>query len=144
MSKQFQINTMTRLFGNVMSELIRLGLIGKPMYVLTVVGRKSGKPYSIPVSLVERDGQRWLVSPYGETNWVKNARAAGKVTLTRTGHSETLHIQELSPEESAPILKTYIKRESMPRPYFDVEPDAPIEEFVAEAPKHPVFRLVGV
>jgi hypothetical protein len=46
-----------------------------------------------------------------------------------------------NPEEAAPILKEYITKEGITRPYFDVQPDAPLDEFMAEAPKHPVFRL---
>ena len=60
----------------------RVGLAGRHTYVLTVVGRTSGTRYSIPVILVEARGERWLVSPYGEVAWVRNARAAGEVQLT--------------------------------------------------------------
>ncbi len=42
----------------------------------TVPGRKSGVPRTTPVALGERDGRRWLVSPYGEVDWVRNLRAA--------------------------------------------------------------------
>jgi hypothetical protein len=95
----------------------------------------------MPVTLVERDNQRWLVSPYGESNWVKNARVAGEVTLFRGGKTETLKIQELPPEESAPILKEYITSEGIVRPYFDVQPDSSLADFEAEAHRHPVFLL---
>ena len=40
-------------------------------------------------------------------------------------------------------LKEYITKEGIVRPYFDVKPDSPIEDFVTEAPRHPVFRLVA-
>ena len=97
--------------------------------------------HTTPVTLVERDGKRWLVSPYGEVNWVKNARAAGEVSLFRGGVTESLKIHELSPQESAPILKEYITLEGIVRPYFDVSPDSSLDAFEAEAPKHPVFTL---
>ena len=54
------------------------GLAGGHTYVLAVRGRKSGKRYETPVSLIE-NGERWLVAPYGEVAWVRNARAAGEV-----------------------------------------------------------------
>ena len=81
MAKQYEVTGQVRLFNRLMEFMIRLGIAPKPMYVLTVKGRKSGKAYSTPVSLVEQDGKRWLVSPYGQVNWVKNARAAGEVQL---------------------------------------------------------------
>ena len=142
MSKQYQVNSMVRFANRFMIRLNRWGIAAPNSYVLTVRGRKTGKTYSVPVLLVEENGQRWLVSPYGEVSWVRNARAAGEVTLSRKGRSEVLKIHEASPQESAPILKQYITRESIVRPYFDVQPDSPLEAFVAEAPRHPVFQLM--
>lgn len=49
-----------------------------PTGILTVCGRRSGRRYSTPVQLVLGGGERWLVAPYGEREWVKNARAAGE------------------------------------------------------------------
>ena len=142
MSKQYQVNSMVRFANRFMIRLNRWGIAATNSYVLTVHGRKTGKAYSVPVLLVEERGQRWLVSPYGEVSWVRNARAAGEVTLSRKGRSEVLKIHEASPQESASILKHYITRESIVRPYFDVQPDSPLEAFVAEAPRHPVFQLM--
>ena len=142
MSKQYQVNSMVRFANRFMIRLNRWGIAAPNSYVLTVRGRKTGNTYSVPVLLVEEHRQRWLVSPYGEVSWVRNARAAGEVTLSRKGRSEVLKIHEASPQESAPILKQYITRESIVRPYFDVRPDSPLEAFVAEAPRHPVFQLM--
>lgn len=132
---------MLRVINTIMKTAVRLGIAPPGTYLLTVQGRKTGKAYSTPVSLVEDGGKRWLVSPYGEPGWLKNARAAGQVSLRRGGKSETMSITELSPEESAPILKRYIHKEKITQPYFDVSPDAPLEAFIAEAPRHPVFLL---
>jgi hypothetical protein len=94
------------------------------------------------VTLVET-GERWLVAPYGEVSWVRNACAAGELTLSRAGPSETLRIEEVGPEQAAPILREYLKQVAIARSYFDVTPDGPLEEFKAEAPRHPVFRLAS-
>jgi deazaflavin-dependent oxidoreductase (nitroreductase family) len=107
-----------------------------------VPGRKTGKTRSTPVTLVEEDGRRWLVAPYGAVEWVKNARAAGKVGLRRGRHAEIVPIRELGPEEAAPVLKMYVERVPHPRPYFDNGPDAPADAFISEAGRHPVF-LIG-
>ena len=66
----------------IMSALVRAGLVPRS-YLLTTQGRRTGKPRTNPVVPVEHDGRRWLVAPYGPVSWVHNARAAGRVTLTR-------------------------------------------------------------
>jgi deazaflavin-dependent oxidoreductase (nitroreductase family) len=125
-----------------MRLLLRLGLAPRTMMLLTVPGRRSGRPRSTPVTLVEEGGQRWLVAPYGPVGWVRNARAAGQVELSRGGRSETVNVQELALEVAAPILKAYVERVPITRPYFDAAPDAPLAAFAAEAPRHPVFQIV--
>jgi deazaflavin-dependent oxidoreductase (nitroreductase family) len=106
-----------------------------------VRGRKSGQPYSTPVTLVEENGQRWLVAPYGEVGWVRNARAAGIITLSRGRKYESVSIVELPPEDAAPVLKEYLAQAPVVRPFFDVTPKSELADFVAEAPRHPVFRI---
>ncbi len=95
------------------------------------------------MTLVEREGQRWLVSPYGERQWVKNARVAGSVVLSRASRAERLRIVELGSAESAPVLREYVRRVRVVRPDFDTGPDATLEAFAADASRHPVFRLVA-
>jgi deazaflavin-dependent oxidoreductase (nitroreductase family) len=140
--KTYQRTFSVRFINRVMEMLVRLGAAPKDRYLLTVRGHKSGRLYSTPVTLVEEDGQRWLVAPYGQVSWVKNARAAGQVTLTRGRHVQVAAIVELAPIESAPILKRYLAREPITQPYFECRPESPIEAFIAEAPRHPVFRLL--
>lgn len=141
MAKSYRVTPTVRLVNRLVRAMIRLGLPPPYTYELTVRGRKSGRSYTTPVRLLEKDGQRWLVSPYGEVSWVRNARAAGEVTLSRGRQVETLKIIELGPQESAPILKQYVTEVPIVRPYFDAQPDSPLENFVAEAPRHPVFAL---
>ena len=95
------------------------------------------------MTLVEEGTNRWLVAPYGEVSWVHNAHAAEQVTLSRGRHAERVAIVELGPEEAAPVLTQYVTEVPMTRPFFDATPDAPVEAFVAEAHRHPVFRVRG-
>ncbi len=141
MSKTYHVTPMLRFANRIIRWMIQLGIMPRRSYVLTVRGRKSGKLYSTPVALVEEGDQRWLVSPYGEVGWLRNARVAGQVILSRGGKSETVKLVEQGPEASAPVLKQYLVLESIVQPYFDVRPDSPLEAFVGEAPKHPVFLL---
>jgi hypothetical protein len=39
------------------------------------------------------------------------------------------------------VLKAYITKVAVTRPFFDVRPDSPVDAFVAEAPRHPLFLL---
>lgn len=141
MAKEYRVNGQIKFINKMMRFMIRINIAPKGYYLLTVRGRKSGNPYSLPVALIEHPENRWLVSPYGEVNWVKNARITGEVTLSRGGKDDALKIIPATPEEAAPILKEYIQKEGIVRPYFDVQPDSPIEDFITEAPQHPVFRL---
>jgi deazaflavin-dependent oxidoreductase (nitroreductase family) len=126
-----------------MRLLVRFDLAPRTTMLFTVPGRRSGIPHSTPVTLVEEDGQRWLVAPYGPVAWVRNARATGQVKLSRGRRSETVRVKELAPEAAAPILKAYMERVPITRPYFDVAPDAPLAAFAAEASRHPVFQVVS-
>jgi deazaflavin-dependent oxidoreductase (nitroreductase family) len=121
--------------------LARLGLTGPRTHLLTVRGRKSGKPWSTPVSIVRDGDARWLVAPHGERNWVKNARAAGWVELRRGRRRERLAVQELPPQDAVPVLRRYWEQGRLTRPFFDVSSGSSAEEWLAEAPRHPVFAL---
>lgn len=141
MAKEYKVNGTVRFSGRIIVMLLRWGMPVANLSVLTVRGRKSGQTYSLPVELVEEGAKRWIVSPYGEVNWVKNVRAAGEASLMRGGKQETVRLIELPPQESAPVLKRYITHLAVTRPYFDVAFDAPLEAFVSEAPRHPVFLV---
>ena len=119
-------------------SLLYAGIAPPRMALRTVGGRKSGRHRSIPITLVSAHGERWLVAPYGVVSWVKNARAAGEVTLSRGRYRETLRIAEPGPQASAPVLKQYVGDVPITRPFFDAAPDAPASAFEAEAVRHPV------
>ena len=141
MAKTFQVNFATRMRDSLLMTLQRAGVNMGTMSLLTVRGRKSGQPHTVPVRLVEQDGQRWLVAPYGPVQWVRNLRVAGQATLTRGRRSEAISVTELPAGEAAPILKQYLIHVADVRPYFDVTRDSPLEAFEREAPRHPVFRI---
>jgi deazaflavin-dependent oxidoreductase (nitroreductase family) len=126
----------------LITPLVRLGLAGKRTHILTVPGRRTGRRYSTPVSLVIEGGTRWLVAPYGEREWVKNARVAGEVELTRARKTTRHAIEEVGPEEAAPVLRTYLRATRIVKPFFEATPDASLERFAEEAFRHPVFRLL--
>ncbi len=140
MARTYRLTRARRLINVVIERLALLGLGGRHTYLLTVHGRTTGRPHSTPVTLVENGG-RWLVAPYGEVGWVRNARASGTVTLRRGRRSETVRIEQVGPAEAAPVLREYIRRVAVTRPFFDAGVDSPLETFEAEASRHPVFRI---
>lgn len=143
MAGTYRLSGWRRLLNWLVRALLRVGLGPRRTYLLSVRGRKSGQWRSTPVTLVEGGGRRWLVAPYGEVGWVRNARAAGMVTVSRGGRSETVRVAEVRPEESAPVLKRYVTEVPITRPFFAVTAESPLEAFQAEAPRHPVFRILG-
>jgi deazaflavin-dependent oxidoreductase (nitroreductase family) len=125
-------NTLLRRMGNMfVAPAARLGLAGKRTHVLTTVGRKSGRKYSTPVQLVFLDGQRWLVAPYGERAWVKNARAAGEVEVTRALRTERVRVEEVDEQTAEPVLREYFHKTPITRAYDTGDPA-----------RHPVFRIL--
>jgi deazaflavin-dependent oxidoreductase (nitroreductase family) len=125
----------------IVRPLARAGLTGPRTHLLTVPGRRSGRPWSTPVSIVRRGDERWLVAPYGDRNWVLNARAAGWVELRRGGRRERLRVRELEPGEAVPVLQDYYRLGRVTRPFFDVTLESSDEDWLAEALSHPVFSL---
>ena len=117
-------------------------MAGRHTYILTVRGRTSGRLHATPVTLVE-NGERWLVAPNGEVGWVRNARVAGHVEIRRGRRSEALGVEEVSSETAAPVLREYFRQVPVTRPFFEVQRGAPVEAFVAEAARHPVFWLTS-
>ena len=87
----------------------RLGLSfgDKGPVVLTVPGRKSGKPRSTPVTPMTVDDKRYVVGGLPGADWVANARAAGEVTLRRGRHTERLRLVELPLDEARPLLRLW-------------------------------------
>ena len=142
MPRPYRLSGSRRLINAAIKPLARLGLAGRHTYVLVVRGRKTGRRCETPVSLIE-NGDRWLVAPYGEVAWVRNARAAGEVELTRARRTERFRIEEVPAQEAASVLKRYLKAVPVVRPFFDVTLESSLEEFIGEAPDHPVFRLLA-
>ncbi len=137
----YRLGFMRRLVNLAVRIGVRTGVAPRRFYLLEVRGRTSGRRYSTPIIVLARGADRWLVAPYGERAWVKNARAAGRVRLRRATHTETVGIEEVGALQAAPVLQQYLSETPITRRFFAVTPDAPLADFIREAPHHPVFRL---
>ena len=134
------------LLNPIAHRLLRIGIPMGPNALLTVRGRKTGQPHTTPVALVEVDGRRWVQSPFGEVNWVRNLRAAREATITINRRPESVDAVELSTAETArffkEVLGPYVGRIPMGRWLLSrlgggdilADPDA-------AAARHPVFEL---
>ncbi len=144
MAKTLHLHFADRMGDALFMTLLRAGVTIGTMSLLTVRGRTSGQPHTVPVLLVEQDGHRFLVAPYGVVQWVRNIRAAGTATLTRGRRAEAISVTELEAKEAAPLLKQYLFKATAARPYFDATKDSPLSAFEREAARHPVFQITTV
>jgi deazaflavin-dependent oxidoreductase (nitroreductase family) len=139
-----------RVAGQTLGFLLRRGIRLGPMMLLTVRGRRTGQPRTNPVDLFEHDGRQWLVSTHGvgDSNWVRNLRAAGEGTLTRGSHRYSFTAVELSQQDAGIVLSDVLgPRLTRPvagfvlRRTLRVPGDASADDFVRTAEQHPVFEL---
>ena len=87
------------LFNAIAKPLLAAGLPMGFNGLVTICGRKSGQPRTTPVAIIETGGRRWVWAPWGEVNWVRNLRAAGRATIEVRRQSEDVTATELSPAE---------------------------------------------
>jgi deazaflavin-dependent oxidoreductase (nitroreductase family) len=134
-----------KVFNRVFGFFVGIGIGFSYNYLLQVRGRKSGKLYSTPIDLLERNGKRFLVAPRGRTQWVRNAEAAGEVTLKKGSSAQRFRLRPVAEAEKPEILKSYLdtfKREV--QGYFPVVAGSPVESFVELTGSYPVFELLAV
>lgn len=89
------------LFNPIVRRLLKAGPLLGPNALITIRGRTSGAPRTTPVALIEQDGRRWVVGTFGETNWVRNLRAARAAKLTVGKRETAITATELGPAERA-------------------------------------------
>jgi deazaflavin-dependent oxidoreductase (nitroreductase family) len=130
-----------------------LGL--SPGYVVTleVPGRRSGVIRRTNLVLLNHDGEQYLVALAGESQWVRNVRAAGgRVVLGRRRQRRAATLVEVPAKDRAPVIRAYLLRAgrrpgSAPvaheaRDYFGVSSDLALAEIGSVADRYPVFRVV--
>ena len=127
----------------IVAGLTRLGISLAGSSVLEVRGRKSGEPRRTPVNPLGFEGQRYLVAPRGDTQWVRNIRVNPQGRLLRGRHAEAFSAVEVPDAERVPLLRAYLKKWKWEVGAFfgGVGPDSSDEELARIAPEHPVFRI---
>jgi deazaflavin-dependent oxidoreductase (nitroreductase family) len=134
-----------RVFNRAFGFLVGLGLGFSYNYLLQVRGRKSRRIYSTPINLLELGGKRFLVAPRGRTQWVRNAEAAGEVTLKRGRARLKFRLRPIPDADKPEILKTYLDRfKREVQRYFPVAAGSQVEAFREIASSYPAFELIAV
>ncbi|MFG2652134.1 nitroreductase family deazaflavin-dependent oxidoreductase [Streptomyces sp. NPDC048436] len=143
MSTQRSISPRHKARNRVVILFHRIGLPFGPMHLLTVPGRKSGLPRTTPVAPVIVHGTRYILQAYPDSDWVKNARAAGHGILTRGRRAQQVDLVELPEEERGAVLREFPGQNprgvgAFVRNGLVTSPRA--ESFAEAAPRCPVFR----
>jgi hypothetical protein len=143
-----------KFFNRAFGFLVGLGLGLRHNYLLQVQGRKTGRMYSTPVNLLvvggrgpaakpTAAGKRYLVAPRGRTQWVRNAEAAGEITLKKGSTRQRFRLRPIPDTEKPEFLKLYLERFTPTvQRYFPIPAGSPVEAFGDLAPKYPVFELI--
>jgi deazaflavin-dependent oxidoreductase (nitroreductase family) len=132
-------------FNPIARRLLAAGIPMGPDVLLTVRGRKSGLPRTTPVTICENAGRRGLISPFGETDWVRNLRAAGRATITVSRRKEEVAAVELGPTEAAEfirdVLAPHARRTRLGSWFVRTIDKIDIDNPVEAAEGRPVFEL---
>ena len=138
-------NVAARAFNEMFRWLAEAGISIAGTRALRVRGRKTGKRRGVVINLLTVDGRDYVVSPRGNTQWARNARAAGVVEIGPRWRSREIRIAEVGDDDKPQLLKRYLDRW-----YWEVKghvggltPESNDDELRAAAPSIPVFELVG-
>jgi deazaflavin-dependent oxidoreductase (nitroreductase family) len=133
--------------------LTSLGLAPRDAITLEVRGRRSGKPRRVPVLQTPYRGEDHLVALAGESEWVRNVRAAQGRAVIRRRKARRVRLVEVPPEERPPVISEYLRRgaersgskgaSEQARYYFGLGPEPSLEEIRSIADRYPVFRVAG-
>ncbi len=138
-------NALARALNSLGSWASSRGVGPSFMVTLETIGRKTGRTMAVPIVVTDFNGERYIVSMLGDNvAWLRNMVAADNEAVLRYGSPERVHLIDVPIAERAPILRAYLKRAPGARPHFDINRDAPLEEFARIASRYPVFRVAQV
>jgi deazaflavin-dependent oxidoreductase (nitroreductase family) len=143
-ARYVQPKAATNFFNETVARLTRMGISVYGSRVLAVKGRKTGEWRTTPVNpLSLADGERYLVAPRGNTQWVRNLRAIGTGELRVGRRTEPFTATEVADDDKPAILRAYLKRWKFEvGVFFDgVDAKAPESKLREIAPGYPIFRI---
>ena len=122
---------MQRHVGNRLAPLFQPSLLSK----LSVPGRSSGRWHTTPVAVLEHEGERYLVSYRGQSDWTRNLRASLRGRLRRKGQVEEITVTEVPVEERPVLLEVYGQR------YGKMPTVGRVLRQLPDPADHPIFRI---
>ena len=132
-----------RLFNKAFGVLVGWGLSPRHTYLLEVKGRRTGRVYTTPVSVVEIGGTMFLVAPRGRTQWARNVELAPDVRLARGSSRRAYRVRAVPDAEKAPVLSVYLERfSSVVQRHFPLPAGSPPAAFAPITARYPVFELL--
>lgn len=140
-----------RRLNHIGVPLTTLGWAPRDAVTLEVRGRVSGRPRRLPILRTTYQGEDYLVSLAGESQWVRNVRAAAGRAIIRRRGTHRVRLEEVPPEARAPVIAEY-RRCAVARSgpnaaaranqfYFGLGPDASMEAIEAIVDYYPVFHI---
>ncbi|HUB57008.1 MAG TPA: nitroreductase family deazaflavin-dependent oxidoreductase [Mycobacterium sp.] len=138
-----------RLLSSAVAALAAHSISPRNTVALEVFGRRSGRLRRTAVVVVDHDGRRFVVSLGGESEWVRNVRAAAGNAILHRGKPTPVCLVELPPAERPPVLLAYASHRAFSRSpayiarnYFGVKPHPDLSDFIGIAERYPVFVVV--
>ena len=132
-------------FGPIARLLLTAGIPLGPNALITIRGRKSGLPRTTPLAIIEVAGRRWIWAPWGEVQWVRNLRAAGRATITVRGRTEEVTATELDPRERVAFFRDILGPLARSIPlgvwFIRIVDQVDLDDFVKIAEDRRVFEL---
>ena len=93
------------VFGPIAKVVLAAGVPLGPNALITIRGRKSGRPRTTPLAIIEVAGRRWVWPPWGDVQWVRNLRAAGRATISVRRRTEAVTATELDPTQRVAFFR---------------------------------------
>ena len=94
-----------RLLAPILQVLLAAGVPLGPNALITIRGRKSGLPRTTPLAIIDVSGRRWIWAPWGDVQWVRNLRAAGRATIIVRRRKEEVTATELDPTQRVAFFR---------------------------------------
>jgi deazaflavin-dependent oxidoreductase (nitroreductase family) len=135
-------------FGAILKFLMEAGVPLGPNRLVTIRGRKSGLPRTTPLAVIAVNGRRWVWSPWGESQWVRNLRAVGRATISVRGRTEEVTATELDPAERVEYFRNTLGAFARSIPFgvqfIRIVDGVDVNDPVAAAEGRRVFELHSV
>ncbi len=122
---------MQRHIGNRLAPVFRPSIVSK----LSVPGRRTGRWHTLPIVVLDHDGERYLISYRGESDWALDLRASRSGRLSSRGRVEEISVVEVPVPDRAPLIAAYAAR------YAKMPTVAATLRALPDPADHPTFRI---